>query len=160
MSEQRFEIWGIIEIMGHTKLAGKISEASIGGIPMVRVDVPEVDNSQAFTRFYGKEAIFSIQPCDEETTKLAAVHIQEPPVTVYLPQLRSLSPSPSSDQGWLCTCGNYQEDDFHCSECGAEPPWGCACDDCQEKHYDETYYPTEGIDELPFDNGAFDENEE
>ncbi len=32
------------------------------------------------------------------------------------------------DSGWLCGCGAYNEHDFHCDFCGAEPPWGCPCD--------------------------------
>lgn len=33
--------------------------------------------------------------------------------------------------GWLCSCGHFEESDFHCSVCGAEPPWGCDCIICQ-----------------------------
>jgi hypothetical protein len=29
--------------------------------------------------------------------------------------------------GWLCVCGHFEESEFHCSNCGAEPPWGCDC---------------------------------
>lgn len=32
--------------------------------------------------------------------------------------------------GWLCGCGNFQDDGFHCDECLAEPPWGCDCSFC------------------------------
>lgn len=136
MNEQKFDIWGIIEIMGHTKLAGRISEASIGGIPMVRVDVPKIKDVQGFTRYYGKDSIFSIMPCEERMARLAAEHIQEPPIAaVHIPQARQL---PAADDGhmgpWLCNCGNSQEDDCHCDKCGKEPPWGCDCSDCNERH--------------------------
>lgn len=30
-------------------------------------------------------------------------------------------------EGWLCQCGHWEESGFHCSNCGAEPPWGCDC---------------------------------
>jgi hypothetical protein len=30
--------------------------------------------------------------------------------------------------GWCCWCGAYNETEFHCAHCGAEPPWGCPCD--------------------------------
>lgn len=32
---------------------------------------------------------------------------------------------PTTD--WLCHCGHYETGGFHCSNCGAEPPWGCDC---------------------------------
>ena len=37
------------------------------------------------------------------------------------------------DMAWLCDCGHYQEDGWHCSNCGAEPPWGCDCSDCEDR---------------------------
>lgn len=53
----------------------------------------------------------------------------------YDPEPVSADPSP----GWLCDCGNWQEDDFHCADCGALPPWGCDCSfcDCPEDECDE-----------------------
>lgn len=38
---------------------------------------------------------------------------------------------------WLCACGHYQEDAFHCDCCGAEPPWGCPCETCQSPDEDD-----------------------
>lgn len=37
------------------------------------------------------------------------------------------------DMGWLCDCGHWEESGWHCSYCGAEPPWGCDCSDCEER---------------------------
>lgn len=37
--------------------------------------------------------------------------------------------------GWLCVCGKFEESEFHCSECGAEPPWGCDCGACVEDEW-------------------------
>ena len=38
----------------------------------------------------------------------------------------------SESDSWLCACGHYEESPFHCSHCGAEPPWGCDCDEHDE----------------------------
>ena len=35
-------LWAIVEIFGHTRIAGRISEQSFGGAALVRVDVPPV----------------------------------------------------------------------------------------------------------------------
>ena len=38
----KFEQWGIVELMGHQRAAGRLSEESIGGANMLRVDMPEM----------------------------------------------------------------------------------------------------------------------
>ena len=58
-------------------------------------------------------------------------------------------PEPPPDiEGWICGCGNIQDDEFHCDTCGAEPPWGCPCDmhddlETEEAEEDDEYgtYP-------------------
>lgn len=50
-------------------------------------------------------------------------------------------PDPEPDDqddecGWICACGHYQEDNWHCSQCFREPPWGCPCDGHNEEEYD------------------------
>ena len=55
--------------------------------------------------------------------------------------------------GWLCTCGHWQNDDFHCELCGNGPPWGCDCGSCgnaacKEDLFDdeEWYFGTDNED--------------
>ena len=38
--EKAFEQWAIVEIFGHQRIAGKVTEQTIGGCSFVRVDVP------------------------------------------------------------------------------------------------------------------------
>jgi len=86
---EKFESWAIIEIFGHSQIAGKVSEASIGGCSFIRVDVPECDGKPAFTKFYGQGAIYSMTPCAE----LAAIKsFRHAPINVYIPAQLSLSP--------------------------------------------------------------------
>lgn len=63
----KFEQWAVVELFGHQVIAGMVSEQVIGGQGFVRVDVPAVNGSQAFTKFYGAGAIYAISPCDEAT---------------------------------------------------------------------------------------------
>jgi hypothetical protein len=46
--------------------------------------------------------------------------------------------------GWVCSCGHYQEDNFHCSKCGNEPPWGCDCCYCEDRYLEAA--PEDEID--------------
>lgn len=87
MSENTFDSWAIIELFGHVKIAGQVSEQTIGGQGFVRVDVPEQDGYPAFTRFYGSGAVYSISPVSEEVARLAIEQIHPRPVSIYIPKL-------------------------------------------------------------------------
>lgn len=53
VNQERFEEWAILELFGHQRFAGRVSEALIGGAPFVRLDVPEANGVPGFTRFFG-----------------------------------------------------------------------------------------------------------
>jgi hypothetical protein len=93
------ETWALVEIFGHTKLAGFCKTEAFGTTVMLRVDVPDLperkrersgyrdadgnysDTLQKFeetlpaepgyTRYYGMGSIFSITPCTEATARAA-----------------------------------------------------------------------------------------
>src|SRR5262245_29699466 len=70
MSEKtQFDEWALVELFGHQKIVGRVSEATLAGGAFLRVDVPAVDEHKAFTRFYGPGAIYSINPVTEEIAK-------------------------------------------------------------------------------------------
>jgi hypothetical protein len=69
MSE-KFEAWGIVELMGHQRIAGRISEQVIGGGNLLRVDVPDGED-QFRTVFYGSSAIYALHVTDEAAARAA-----------------------------------------------------------------------------------------
>jgi len=72
MSEE-FKEWAIIELMGHQRIAGRVSEQQIGGSAFVRVDVPTLDDKNpGFTKLFGPSAIYAITITDEQTATMAA----------------------------------------------------------------------------------------
>lgn len=94
MSE-KFEQWAIVEIMGHQRLAGKVTEQAIGGASFVRVDVPEVEGCQPFTKLLGNSAIYAITITDEETAKAAARHFQQRPMDEWSARAMLRLPEPN-----------------------------------------------------------------
>jgi hypothetical protein len=88
-----------VELFGHARIAGAISEQAFGGAALVRVDVPEVrytDESYidgqsapgegvipAHTRSFGAASIYSINWCDEAAALLAAHSIRHQPLRPY-----------------------------------------------------------------------------
>ena len=82
MSE-KFESWAVVELFGHQKIAGQVSEQQIAGLTMLRVDVPEAEGQAGWTRFYGGNAVYSITPMDEAMARQAVRMLQVCPITVY-----------------------------------------------------------------------------
>lgn len=97
MNEQptTFDVFAILELFGHTRLAGRVTEQTIAGCGMVRIDVPGLPATKyspaqpGFTRYVGVAAIYSITPVSEDIAMRAAQSMRVAPVNVYLavPQL-------------------------------------------------------------------------
>ena len=78
-----FEAWALIEVMGHSRYAGKVSNQAIGGCNFVRVDVPSVGECPAFTKLLGQSSIFAITLVDEATARRAAERWQVVPFVTF-----------------------------------------------------------------------------
>ncbi len=82
MSDNKFEGWGIVELMGHQRTAGRLSERSIAGSNLLQVDVP-TDGETFRTVFYGGSAIYALHPTDEQSARLMARAMSSRPVYAY-----------------------------------------------------------------------------
>jgi hypothetical protein len=89
MSEKSsFNEWALVELFGHQKIVGKVSEATLAGGAFIRVDVPAFNKEPAFTRMYGPGAIYSINPVSEEVARgLQGMYRMEPVSRFELPQI-------------------------------------------------------------------------
>lgn len=87
MNEQqqidRIDTWAVVELMGHTKRAGRVTEESHFGASVLRVDVPQTSKQLAFTTYYTAGAIYSVTPCTEGVARAVAEEIGGRPITVY-----------------------------------------------------------------------------
>ena len=83
-----FKEWALVELFGHQKIVGYVTEASMAGGAFLRVDVPAFDGSPAFTRFFGPGAIYSINPVTEEIARGMCERYRNEPVSRFdLPQI-------------------------------------------------------------------------
>ncbi|WP_316851200.1 hypothetical protein [Pedobacter agri] len=80
---EKFDLWCIIELFGHSQIAGKCTEQNIAGTNMLRVDVPETSRQGSFTKFYGSAAIYAINPVSEEIAKAKAESLQIAPIKAW-----------------------------------------------------------------------------
>ncbi len=84
MSEKAsFNEWALVELFGHQKIVGKVSEATLAGGAFLRVDVPASSGGPAFTRFYGPGAVYSINPVTEDIARGLMTHYRNEPVSRF-----------------------------------------------------------------------------
>lgn len=81
-TNNHFEAWGIVDLFGHTRIAGRISEQAIGGETFIRVDVPTAGDA-FHTRLFGKGAIYSMSLTDETIAREMARRSTVRPVSAY-----------------------------------------------------------------------------
>lgn len=103
---ERFETWAIVEVMGHKRFAGRVTEQEVGGASFVRVDVPKVGEREAFTKLFGASSIYCITPCDEETAHRCAEGFHTEAFNRFelpaLPAASSLRPDPYDPDDLIC----------------------------------------------------------
>lgn len=85
MSEVKTEagFWAIVEVMGHKKYAGYVSEQVLGGASFVRVDVPETRGQGEFSKLFSAGSIYCITPVKEDIARGMAGTFRERPVQAY-----------------------------------------------------------------------------
>lgn len=80
---EKFETWAIVEVMGHNKFAGYVSEQTIAGKSFVRVDVPESGAVPAFSKMFGPDSIYCITPVSELVAKSLADGLRSKPLQEF-----------------------------------------------------------------------------
>jgi hypothetical protein len=98
--------WVIMEIMGHRKIGGRLSEEVLAGTSFLRMDIPKRPEKEAdeqttldwyATQYYGGSSIFSITVVTEKVARQFAYNSQPLPATEWelrLPAPASASASP------------------------------------------------------------------
>lgn len=72
------ERWVLLELMGHRRLAGKLTEETIGGASFLRIDVPD-----GATQFYSPAAVYAITPITEDVARRFAQRNRPTPIQTY-----------------------------------------------------------------------------
>lgn len=99
-----FREWAVLELMGHRRFAGLVSDVELFGSRMVRIDIPSTPPA---TQFYGPGSIYCVTPTDEATCRAFAA--------------RAAAPAPI--QRWELTAGRdvVEQDIEH--DGGADVDW-------------------------------------
>lgn len=78
---QKFECWAILELFGHSQIAGYVSEQNFGPATFFRVEVPETETQPKFDRMLNPSAVYAINPVDETTARYRAGKLNVAPIT-------------------------------------------------------------------------------
>lgn len=95
--------WGIVEVFGHIRLAGRMTEVERWGTTMMQLDIPGDDADFRATQFLGGGSLFRVTPTDEATARRVALSLA-PPVHRY-----ELPAGPDPDT-WVDPDSEYDEE--------------------------------------------------
>lgn len=77
------ELWGLVEVMGHRRYAGLVTQDFIGGVPFVRIDIPAIEGVPEFTKLFGAAAIYSITLFTEAAARSLATTLRQTPTDLW-----------------------------------------------------------------------------
>ena len=91
-----FSGWCVLELMGHRRLGGYVTEEQIAGTHMLRVDIHAPESDRVVTQYYSPTALFSMTPTTEDVARSVTRHA---PVPVSQFEVGHLLPAPDQDDG-------------------------------------------------------------
>lgn len=105
MSEETYAQWSILELLGHRRLAGFVSEQEIAGKGFLRIDVPGPDDTTV-TQFYSPDSVYGLTPTTEDVARRVAAISKPAPVSRWeLPEGKRDEPVDVDDEPYPLASG-------------------------------------------------------
>jgi hypothetical protein len=105
------DTWAIVELMGHVRLGGRLTEEERFGAKLGRLDIPNPAGGFV-TQFFGGQSVYRITIVSEEAARAVAVRAPAPVSPWELPrQLKAADPRPQDDDEDLLDLGDRDSDD-------------------------------------------------
>jgi hypothetical protein len=115
VSETRFESWAVVDLFGHDKIAGYVTEISMAGKGFFRVDVPPMNGEEGYSKIFGPDAIYSMLPvASKEVAMAACVSFAVRPLGTWTPSVLRALPPPTIDQDEV----EDEDEELICKTCG------------------------------------------
>ena len=103
--------WAIVELMGHVRMAGRVTEEEHFGSKLGRVDIPDGDGWSS--HFFGGGSVYRITPTTEAIARGVARHNKPQPVHRWeLPEpekATEIMDGPGRKSGYYDVSGEWQE---------------------------------------------------
>lgn len=77
-----FEHWAVVELMGHVRLAGHVTEQELFGAKLGRIEIPQKDGSFV-SQLFGGASVYRITPVTEAVARQVALNTTYMPVSVW-----------------------------------------------------------------------------
>ena len=77
-----FEAWAVVELMGHRRLAGFVTEQEVFGAGLLRIDVPGEGDAMT-TQFYSPAALYCLTPVSETVARAYAAKNYMRPISAF-----------------------------------------------------------------------------
>lgn len=81
--DNKFELNAIVELFGHQRISGRVTEQTVGSSTFIRIDVPETSTQPKFTRIVNPTAVYAINPVTEEVMIEMAEKILQKPIDAW-----------------------------------------------------------------------------
>lgn len=78
-----FREWVVLELMGHRRLAGLLSEQQVAGATFLRLDIPPGPGRTQVSQLYRPEAVYCITPTTEAIARAIANRVGYQPVSRF-----------------------------------------------------------------------------
>lgn len=95
MSEQQTIGWAVVEMFGHRRAAGYVTEATVAGAGFLRLDIPATDDHAPQTQLVNPASVYALHPVGEVTARAAAARWRPEPVHRW--ELPALAAPPTPD---------------------------------------------------------------
>lgn len=82
MDTKENETWCILEMMGHVRVAGRLSEEEKFGSKLGRLDIPQADGT-FITQYFGGGSVYRISIVSEDVARHVASQTQPAPVSPW-----------------------------------------------------------------------------
>lgn len=121
VAEAPAALWAIVELMGHRRIAGRVSEEQRYGVTLLRVDEPRADGGFR-SSLYGGASLYGVHFVEEHEAREAAKHASPRPFSWILD--RAALPAPAPRDGFDEPGDDPPDDDdehtesTECGKCG------------------------------------------
>lgn len=80
MPDETFAEWCVVELMGHRRIAARVTEQTLAGHGFLRLDEPATGDVPGRTQLVSPSSVYALHPTTEEVVRLMASQWRSAPI--------------------------------------------------------------------------------